>query len=137
MPALKNLFSLRSIGAKLALMTVVGAICMALVASTVLWIARNQLVTERIEKAHAAVDIVWNLADGYYQAYRAGQMTEEEAKKRFLEANNTSGTKTTATTLTSTTTRPGCASPIPAFRDSSARTCAEQGRQRHSVRRRP
>src|SRR5512140_929119 len=84
MPALKDLFSLRSIGAKLALMTVVGAICMALVASTVLWIARNQLVTERIEKAHAAVDIVYNLADGYYKAYKAGQMTEEEAKKRFL-----------------------------------------------------
>ena len=88
MPALKNLFSLRSIGSKLALMTLVGAICMALVASTVLWIARNQLVTERVEKAHAAVDIVYNLADGYYKAYKAGQMTEEEAKKRFLEANN-------------------------------------------------
>ncbi|WP_441238734.1 methyl-accepting chemotaxis protein [Bradyrhizobium sp. 930_D9_N1_4] len=88
MPALKNLFLLRSIGAKLALMTLVGAICMALVASTVLWIARGQLVTERIEKAHAAVDIVWNLADGYYKAFKAGQMTEEEARKRFLEANN-------------------------------------------------
>ena len=88
MPALKQLFSVRSIGAKLALMTVVAAICMALVASTVLWIARGQLVTERVEKAHAAVDIVWNLADGYYKAYKAGQMTEEEAKKRFFEANN-------------------------------------------------
>ncbi|MBR0848044.1 cache domain-containing protein [Bradyrhizobium diazoefficiens] len=88
MSALKNLVSFRTIGAKLAVMTLVGAICMALVASTVLWIARNQLVTERIEKAHAAVDIVWNLADGYYKAYKAGQMTEEEARKRFLEANN-------------------------------------------------
>src|SRR3569623_995973 len=86
MPALK--FSLRSIGAKLALMTLVGAICMVMVASTALWTARNQLVTERVEKAHAAVDIVWKLADGYYKAYKAGQMTEEEAKKRFLEANN-------------------------------------------------
>ena len=85
MPALK--FSLRSIGAKLAIMTVVAAICMALVASIVLWIARGQLVNERVEKAHAAVDIVWNLADGYYKAFKAGQMTEEEAKKRFLEAN--------------------------------------------------
>ena len=56
---------------------------------TVLGIVLNrQLVTERIEKAHAAVDIVYNLADGYYKAYKAGQMTEEEAKKRFLEANN-------------------------------------------------
>ncbi|OKO74600.1 hypothetical protein AC629_34900 [Bradyrhizobium sp. NAS80.1] len=88
MPALKNLFSLRSIGAKLALMTMVGAICMALVASTVLWIARGQLVTERVEKAHAVVDVVWNLADGYYKAYKAGQMTEDEAKKRFIEAND-------------------------------------------------
>jgi methyl-accepting chemotaxis protein len=88
MQALRNLLSLRSIGTKLAIMTVVGAICMALVASTVLWIARAQLVTERTEKAHAVVDTVWNLADGYYKAYKAGQMTEEEAKKRFLEANN-------------------------------------------------
>ncbi len=88
MPALKNLFSLRSIGAKLALMTMVGAICMALVASTVLWIARGQLVTERVEKAHAVVEVVWNLADGYYKAYKAGLMTEEEAKKRFIEAND-------------------------------------------------
>ncbi|QPF85245.1 cache domain-containing protein [Bradyrhizobium genosp. L] len=88
MPALKTLLSFRSVGAKLAIMTIVGAICMALVASTVLWIARDQLVTERTEKAHAVVDVVWNLADGYYKAYKAGQMTEEEAKKRFLEANN-------------------------------------------------
>jgi methyl-accepting chemotaxis protein len=86
MPVLN--FSLRSIGAKLAIMTVVAAICMALVASVVLWIARNQLVNERAEKAHAVVDVVWNLADGYYKAYKAGQMTEEEAKKRFFEANN-------------------------------------------------
>jgi methyl-accepting chemotaxis protein len=88
MPALKTPFSFRSIGTKLAIMTVVGSICMALVASTILWIARGQLVTERTEKAHAIVDVVWNLADGYYRAYTAGQMTEEEAKKRFLEANN-------------------------------------------------
>jgi len=88
MPALKTAFSLRSIGARLAIMTFVGAVCMALVASTVLWIARGQLVAERTEKAHAIVDVVWNLADGYYKAYKAGQMTEEEAKKRFLEANN-------------------------------------------------
>jgi methyl-accepting chemotaxis protein len=88
MPAFKTIFSLRSIGAKLAIMTVVGAICMALVASTVLLVARSQLVTERTEKAHAIVDVVWNLADGYYKQYKAGQITEEEAKKRFLEANN-------------------------------------------------
>ena len=31
-------------------MTIVGAICMALVAATVLLVARNQLVTERTEK---------------------------------------------------------------------------------------
>jgi methyl-accepting chemotaxis protein len=87
MPALKNLFSLRSIGAKLAIMTVVGAFCMALVASTILWITRSQLIAERTEKAHAIVDVVWNLADGYYKQYKAGQITEEQAKKRFLEAN--------------------------------------------------
>src|SRR5271157_1681220 len=88
MTAFKHIFSLRSIAAKLAIMTVVGAICMALVASTVLLVARGQLVTERTEKAHAIVDVVWNLADGYYKQYKAGQITEEEAKRRFLEANN-------------------------------------------------
>ena len=57
-----KLFSNRSIAVKLAAMTVVGAICMALVATTVLLIARSQLITERTEKAHAIVDAVWQLA---------------------------------------------------------------------------
>ena len=65
MSKITNLFSNRSIGAKLAAMTIVGAICMALVASTVLLIARNQLVTDRTEKAHAIVDAVWQMADGF------------------------------------------------------------------------
>ena len=86
MSKITNLFSNRSIGAKLAAMTIVGAICMALVASTVLLIARNQLVTDRTEKAHAIVDAVWQMADGFQRAAAAGQMTEEEAKKRFFEA---------------------------------------------------
>jgi methyl-accepting chemotaxis protein len=89
MPPLRNLFSAtRSIGAKLAIMTLVSAICMALVATAVLWIARGQLMTERTERAHAIVEAVWNMADGYYKAYKAGQMTEEEARKRFIEAND-------------------------------------------------
>jgi methyl-accepting chemotaxis protein len=83
---MRNFFSNRSIGVKLAAMTIVGAICMALVASTVLLVARSQLVTERTEKAHAIVDAVWHLADGFQQAAASGQMTEEEAKKRFLAA---------------------------------------------------
>ena len=86
---MSNLFSNRSIGAKLAAMTIVGAICMALVASTVLWIARNQLITERTEKAHAIADAVWEIADGFQRAAAAGQMTEEEAKKRFFAVAGT------------------------------------------------
>jgi methyl-accepting chemotaxis protein len=81
-----KLFSNRSIAVKLAAMTVVGAICMALVATTVLLIARSQLVTERTEKAHAIVDAVWQLADGYYQMAASGKITEEEARKKFYEA---------------------------------------------------
>jgi methyl-accepting chemotaxis protein len=84
MPKMPKLLSNRSIAAKLAAMTVVGAICMALVAATVLLIARSQLVTERTEKAHAVVDAVWEMADSFQRAAAAGQMTEEEAKKRFL-----------------------------------------------------
>jgi methyl-accepting chemotaxis protein len=89
MSKMSNLFSNRSIGAKLAAMTIVGAICMALVASTVLWIARNQLITERTEKAHAIADAVWEIADGFQRAAAAGQMTEEEAKKRFFAVAGT------------------------------------------------
>ena len=86
---MSNLFSNRSIGAKLAAMTIVGAICMALVASTVLWIARNQLISERTEKAHAIADAVWEIADGFQRAAAAGQITEEEAKKRFFAVAGT------------------------------------------------
>ena len=84
MPGMPKRLSNRSIAAKLAAMTIVGAICMALVAATVLLIARSQLVTERTEKAHAIVDAVWELADSFQRAAAAGQMTEEEAKKRFF-----------------------------------------------------
>ena len=86
MPKIVNLFLNRSIGVKLAAMTAVGATCMALVAVTVLLIARNQLVAERTERAHAIVDAVWHMADGYQHAAAAGQMTEDEAKTRFLAA---------------------------------------------------
>jgi methyl-accepting chemotaxis protein len=81
-----SLFSNRSIAVKLAVMTIVGAICMALVATTILLIARSQLVTERTEKAHAIVDAVWQMADSFHKAAAAGEMTEEEAKKRFFFA---------------------------------------------------
>jgi methyl-accepting chemotaxis protein len=84
MPKMPKRLSNRSVAAKLAAMTIVGAICMALVAATVLLIARSQLVTERTEKAHAVVDAVWELADSFQRAAAAGQMTEEEAKKRFF-----------------------------------------------------
>jgi methyl-accepting chemotaxis protein len=83
MSKLLNLFSNRSIAAKLAAMTIVGAVCMALVATTVLLVARNQLISERSEKAQAIVDAVWQIADGFQQAAAAGKMTEEEAKTRF------------------------------------------------------
>jgi methyl-accepting chemotaxis protein len=79
-------FSNRSIATKLMTMTVVGAICMALVAATVLWVARSQLVVERTEKAHAIVDAAWQIADTFYKEAAAGKMTEAEAKARFLAA---------------------------------------------------
>ncbi len=57
-----NFLSHRSMGTKLAAMSAAGVVSMVLVALTVLMIARNQLLTERTEKAHAIVDTVW--ADG-------------------------------------------------------------------------
>ena len=80
---MRKFFKNPSIPAKLAAMTAVGAICMALVAATVLLIARNQLVAERVERAHAIADAAWNMADGYQHAAAAGQLTDDEAKKRF------------------------------------------------------
>ena len=69
-----KLFSNRSIAVKLAAMTIVGAVCMALVATTVLLIARSQLLAERTEKAHAIVDAVWQLADGYQKMAASGKI---------------------------------------------------------------
>jgi methyl-accepting chemotaxis protein len=89
MPKLSKLFSNRSIASKLAAMTIVGAICMALVATSVLLVARNQLITERTEKAQAIVDAVWQIADGFQQAAAAGKMTEEEAKAKFYAVAST------------------------------------------------
>ena len=86
MPKLTNLFSNRSIGAKLAIMTLVGVICMALVAACVLLVARNQLVTERTERAHAIVDATWQMADTFQKEAAAGKMTDAEAKARFFAA---------------------------------------------------
>jgi len=83
---LHDLFSNRSVAIKLAIMTIVSAICMALVAASVLVVARGQLVTERTEKAHAIVDAVWEMANSFQHAAASGQMTEEEAKKRFFAA---------------------------------------------------
>src|SRR5215510_13850777 len=86
MSKLLNFFSHRSIAAKLAIMTAAGVVSMVLVALTVLLIARAQLVTERTEKAHAIVDAVWHRADSYYNAGQKGEMTPEEARKRFLRS---------------------------------------------------
>src|SRR6201992_3906525 len=83
-----KLFSNRSIAVKLAAMTIVGAVCMALVATTVLLVARSQLLAERTEKAHAIVDAVWQLADGYQKMAASGKTTEEEARKKFFKAAN-------------------------------------------------
>src|SRR6185437_8922933 len=88
MSKLTSLFANRPIGVKLAIMTVVGAICMALVAAAVLVVARDQLISERTEKAQAIVDAAWNMADGFQKRAAAGKITEEEARARFYAAAN-------------------------------------------------
>src|ERR1700744_4292987 len=86
MSKLPSLFSNRPISMKLATMTVVQAICMALVAATVLLVARNQLISERTDKAQAMVDAAWNMADNFQKQAAAGKMTEDEAQARFFAA---------------------------------------------------
>jgi methyl-accepting chemotaxis protein len=88
MPMMSKLSSSSSIATKLAAMTVVGAICMALVAATILLVARSQLITERTEKAHAIVDAVWQVADTFQKEAAAGKMTNEEARKRFFAVSS-------------------------------------------------
>jgi methyl-accepting chemotaxis protein len=89
MRKLLDLLALRSIAAKLTAMAAAGVLFMVLVAFTVLFIARGELVAERIEKAHTMVEAVWNMADGFQRAAESGAMTQEEAKARFLAAGRT------------------------------------------------
>ena len=75
-----------SIVVKLAVMAAAGTVSMVLVAATVLTIARTELSAERVEKGHAVVDIVWNMADSFHHAAETGAMTDDEAKERFFAA---------------------------------------------------
>jgi methyl-accepting chemotaxis protein len=86
MTRLFNFFAHRSIAFKLAVMSLAGALCMALVAITVLSIARTELITERAERARAIVDGVWSMAESFQKAAEAGEMTQDEAKNRFFTA---------------------------------------------------
>src|SRR5580692_1668866 len=81
-----NMAALRSISGRLTAMAVAGAFFMMFVACTVLFIARAELAAERTEKAHAMVDAVWSMADGFQRAAESGAMTQEEAKARLLAA---------------------------------------------------
>jgi methyl-accepting chemotaxis protein len=81
-----NMAALRSISGRLTAMAVAGAFFMVFVACTVLLIARAELAAERTEKAHAMVDAVWSMADGFQRAAESGAMTQEEAKARLLAA---------------------------------------------------
>jgi len=74
------------IAIKLAVMAVAGALCMVLVAVTVLQIARHELVAERTQKAHAVVDSIWSMADHFQHQAASGAITETEAKARFFAA---------------------------------------------------
>jgi methyl-accepting chemotaxis protein len=87
MPKLLNLISPRSIAAKLAVMAIVSALFTALVAATVLLIARGELIAERTEKAHAMVDAVWQMADSFKKAADAGTISTDEARARLFAAS--------------------------------------------------
>jgi methyl-accepting chemotaxis protein len=89
MDKLLDLLAPRSIAAKLTAMAAAGVLFMVLVAFTVLFIARSELVAERVEKAHTMVEAVWNMADGFQHAAESGAMTQDEAKERFLAVGRT------------------------------------------------
>ncbi|NVO14183.1 MAG: cache domain-containing protein [Rhodoplanes sp.] len=86
MKKLLSVLARRSIPAKLAVMTIVGAVFMGLVAITVLLIARTELMAERTERAHTFVDSIWSLASYYHGQAKSGAMTDAEAKKRLFDA---------------------------------------------------
>ena len=75
-----------TIAVKLAAMAVTGVLCMVLIAVTVLLIARSELSTARVEKAHAVVDGVWGMAEYFQNAAATGAMTDAEARTRFNAA---------------------------------------------------
>src|ERR1700689_4093545 len=75
-----------TITAKLAAMTAASAVFMVLISVTVLLIARSELVSERIEKAHAIGDSVRDIADSPQQAAASGAITVEETKARLFAA---------------------------------------------------
>jgi methyl-accepting chemotaxis protein len=79
-------FGIRSVGAKLVMMAIAGVLFMMLTAVTILLIARADLLAERVEKAHAIVDAVWNMADNFQSKAASGALTQEEAKARFFAA---------------------------------------------------
>jgi methyl-accepting chemotaxis protein len=84
MNKMRKMFGSLSIAMKLVCLSIISAFCMALVAAVVLYLTREQLTTERTERAHAIVDAAWHIADGFQRAAEAGQITPEEAKKRFF-----------------------------------------------------
>ena len=91
-PAMRKLLGLianRSIAAKLAIMAAVEAsYAMVIIAVIVLLFARQSMVAERIEKAHAVVDTVYSIADTLHRAAASGAMSDAEAKARFLATAN-------------------------------------------------
>lgn len=86
MGKLLRAFAHGTIAAKLAAMAMTGVLCMVLIAVTVLLIARSELATARVEKAHAVVDGVWGMAEYFQHAAETGAMTDLEARARFNAA---------------------------------------------------
>jgi methyl-accepting chemotaxis protein len=83
MGKLLRAFAHGTIATKLAAMAMTGVLCMVLIAVTVLLIARSELATARVEKAHAVVDGVWGMAEYFQHAAETGAMTDLEARARF------------------------------------------------------
>jgi methyl-accepting chemotaxis protein len=78
----------RSIATKLAIMAAIEASFMVIIAIIVLLFARQSMVAERIEKAHAVVDTVYSIADTLHRQAESGAMSDAEARTRFLALAN-------------------------------------------------
>ncbi|CCG09611.1 Methyl-accepting chemotaxis sensory transducer [Pararhodospirillum photometricum DSM 122] len=77
-----------SVGRKLGILVGLGLISTALISVVMLYVVRDQMLSDRFLKLRAVVEISKNLAQSYEDRVVAGEFSREEAQNRYREAMN-------------------------------------------------